>query len=62
MCGQKFSVGHGSVNFITIIHNQVRDTTASVLKIICNNVKTEPPVLPVSGKRLPEKTGNILYG
>ena len=44
------------------MHNQVRDTTPNFLKIICNNVKIEPSVLPVSGKRLPEKTANILYG
>ena len=62
VCRQKFNIGHSSITSITIMHNQVRDTTPNFLKIICNNVKIEPSVLPVSGKRLPEKTANILYG
>ena len=34
--------------FITIRHNKVRGTLANLLKMIFNDVKIEPPLLPLS--------------
>ena len=62
--GQKFNVHTLSCKkggFITIWHNQVTGTTTNLLKIICTDVKTETPLLPLSGESLSERTGNIQY-
>ena len=32
-------------------HNQVRDLTAALLKETCNNVKVEPPLLPLTEEK-----------
>ena len=51
--GQKFNVEHAlsckKGGFITIRHNDVRDTTTNLLKIIYNKVKIEPPLVPIPG-------------
>ena len=65
MRGQKFNVEHAlsckKGGFINIRHNQVKDITANLLKIICHNVKIKPPLLPLSGESLLERTANIQY-
>ena len=63
MCAQTLNVEHTlsckKGGFISIRHNQVRDTTTNLLKMICNDVKIEPPPLPLSGESLSERTANI---
>ena len=63
MCAQTLNVEHTlsckKGGFISIRHNQVRDTTKNLLKMICNDVKIEPPQLPLSGESLSERTANI---
>ena len=34
-------------------HNTLRDTTAELLREVCSDVYTEPPLLPVRGIQLP---------
>ena len=63
VCEQKFNAEQAlsckKGRFIKIRHNQVRDTTAKLLKFICNDVKIEPPLLPLSGASLSERTACI---
>ena len=63
MCGQKINVKHAlsckKGVFITIRHNQVRETTANLIKMICKDLKIKPPLRPLSGKSLSERTANI---
>ena len=39
--------------YVSLRHNELRDLTASLLKKVCNDVQTEPPLQPVTGERLP---------
>ena len=63
VCGQKIKVEHAlsckKGVFITIRHNQVRETTANLIKMICKDLKIKPPLRPLSGKSLSERTANI---
>ena len=63
VCGQKFNVEHAlsckKGGFVTIRHNKVRDITANLLKIICNDVQVEPTLLPLSGESFVERTANL---
>ena len=63
VCGQKIKVEHAlsckKGVFITIRHNQVSETTANLIKMICKDLKIKPPLLPLSGKSLSERTANI---
>ena len=35
-------------------HNAVRDTAHEIMKGICKDVRSEPPLLPVTGEQLAE--------
>ena len=63
VCGLKFNIEHAlsckKGGFVTIRHNKVRDITATLLKIICNDVQIELPLLPLSSKNFFERTANI---
>ena len=63
VCKEKFNTEHTlsckKGGFITSRYNQVRGTTANLLKMICSNVKIEPPLLPLSGESLWDRTANI---
>ena len=62
-CGQKFNLELALVGqkggFSTLKHNQVRDTTANLLKNICNDVRIEPSQLSLSEESLSKRTSNI---
>ena len=62
-CGQKISVKHAlscqKRRFIIIKHKQVRDTTANLFKIICNDVRIETSLLSLSEESLSKRTDNI---
>ena len=38
--------------FVTIRHNDLRDLTANILHQVCNDVETEPCLLPVTNENL----------
>ena len=54
VCEQKYNVEYGlsckKERLITIRHYQVRETTTNLLQIICNDVKSNPSLLPPSGE------------
>ena len=39
--------------YVSLRHNELRDLTARLLKKVCNDIQTEPPLQPVTGERLP---------
>ena len=55
-CGQPFSVNHALTcrcgGFIGRRHDQIRDTTANLLREVAVNVSTEPHLQPLSGEQL----------
>ncbi len=52
-CGSSLTVEHAlscaKGGFPSIRHNEIRDLTADLLSEVCNNVCTEPELLPVTG-------------
>ena len=42
----------------TIRHNELRDTTAKLLKEVCQDVTVEPTLQPLSGEQLQARTSN----
>ena len=44
---------------VTLRHNELRDITASLLKEVCHDVKTEPTLVEVNGEVLQERTANV---
>ena len=61
-CGTQFSVGHAMTchmgDFPTIHHNEICDITASLLTETCHNVATEPPLQPLTGEILSDRSAN----
>ena len=61
-CGNTFSVSHATScklgGFIHMRHNDVRDITAQFLDEICNDVRVEPPLIPVTREKLRYGTSN----
>ena len=57
VCGEVYSVNHCLTckkgGYVTLRHNSLRDLTAEVLKEVCVDVGTEPPLLPVNDEILP---------
>ena len=55
-CGLKFDFQHSMSckkgGFVTIRHNDLRDLTANILHQVCNDVETEPCLLPVTKENL----------
>ena len=51
----KLNVEH-TLKDVSSRHNQVRDTTANSLKIICNDINIKPSLISPSGKSLSERT------
>ena len=43
----------------SIRHNEIRDLTANLLSEVCNNVCTEPELLPVTGENLSGASVNV---
>ena len=61
-CGSPNNVTHTMTckkgGFICIRHDEVRDLTASMLREVCNDVSTEPLLLPLDGEQLRYRTAN----
>ena len=62
VCGANFSVGHalscGHGGFVIMRHNNVRDVTADLLNVACNDVKVEPELTTLTGEQFKLKTTN----
>ena len=60
--GEKFNLSHAlsckKGGMVTLRHNELRDITATLLKEICHDVRTEPPLVGVNGEVLNERTAN----
>ena len=65
ICGDEYSMNHcltcKNGGYVIIRHNAVRDTAHEVLKEVCNDVRLEPALLPVTGEELPPGT-NVTDG
>ncbi len=61
-CGKNFNVEHtlscAKGRFPTLRHNEIRDTTASLLTEICSEVCVEPNLQPVSADQLNGTSAN----
>lgn len=44
--------------FICVRHDEVRDLTSGMLREVCNDVSTEPLLLPLDGEHLRYRTAN----
>ena len=57
VCGATNSINHCLIckrgGYVILRHNTLRDTTAELLREVCSDVYTEPPLLPVRGIQLP---------
>ena len=62
ICGKNFTVEHAlSCNrggFPTLRHNEIRDTTASLLTEVCSNVAVEPALQELNGESFSCKSAN----
>ena len=62
VCGHLNNANHSMRckrgGFICIRHDEVRDLTANMLREICQNVTTEPMLLPLHGENLTHNTAN----
>ena len=65
-CGCNFSVEHALScargAFPTIRHNEIRDLTAHLLTEVCNDVRIEPDLQPVTSEQLTGATANSQDG
>ena len=65
-CGAQFKVNNALICHMggspTIRHNGIRNITASLLTEVCNNVTTEPPLQPLSGKSMTVRFANTNDG
>ncbi len=65
-CGSSLTVEHAlscaKGGFPSIRHNEIRDLTAGLLSEVCNNVCTEPELLPVTGENLAGASANTQPG
>ena len=61
-CGAPNNVTHTMTckkgGFICIRHDEVRDLTANMLREVCNDVSTEPLLLPLDGEHFRHRTAN----
>ena len=62
VCGQPMSISHAlscpTGGYPTIRLNELRDTTAKMLKEVCQDVTVEPTLQPLSGEQLQDRTSN----
>ena len=58
-CGQRYDLNHAlnckRGGFVIMRHNNIRDFEANLMRLVCNDVETEPPLQPLQG----EKTGGL---
>ena len=51
--GSRVGQGCKKGRYVILRHNSLRDLLAELLEEICKDVVTEPPLLPLSGEKLP---------
>ena len=61
-CGQKFDLNHAlnckRGGLVIMRHNNIRDFEANLLRQVCTDVETEPPLQPLDGENLPGLSGD----
>ena len=61
-CSSPNSVDHAlscpKGGYSSLRHNQIRDLEAHWLSDVCKDVRTEPPLIPLTGEQFPYKTAN----
>ena len=61
-CGKHNSIDHALTcptgGYVIFRHNKIRDTFAKILKDVCTDVKTEPPLIPIDADFNKSLTGN----
>ena len=66
VCGNHYDIKHAlsctKGGFIAMRHNEVRDLTAELLNIVCNDVKIEPSLTPLTGESFTHRTANTEDG
>ena len=62
VCGSPFTINHAlnchCGGFPSLRHNEIRDITASLMREVCPQVCTEPPLQPLSGEVLEPRSAN----
>ena len=65
-CGKPFSVEHAlscaKGGFPIIRHNEIRDLTADLLTEVCNDVRVEPTLQPITDESIPHASANLQEG
>ena len=55
-CGSKYDFQHSMScekgGLVSIRHNDIRDLTADILREVCNDVKVEAKLIPLTGEQL----------
>ena len=61
-CGQQFNLNHAlnckRGGLVIIRHNNIRDFEANLIRQVCNDVETEPPLQPLDGENINGLTGD----
>ena len=61
-CDKPFSINHAMDckrgGLVIIRHNNIRDFQANLLRQVCNDVETEPPLQPLDGEQISGLTGD----
>ena len=61
-CGSPNNINHALIckkgGFVSLRHNQIRDMEANLMREVCYDVKTEPPLLELSGETFAKKSTN----
>ena len=61
-CGLPFNLNHAlnckRGGLVIIRHNNIRDFEANLLRQVCNDVETEPPLQPLEGENIAGLTGD----
>ena len=57
VCGELYTVNHCMTckkgGYVILRHNSLRDLFAEILEEVCSDVQIEPPLLPLTGEKLP---------